>query len=188
MNNITPKELTKAFDNPTLFSLVNSWINQKAYAEITREEVDKIQSAILDEIPFCADAHAARSDGHRITKGKDLYQSSDEASFQKYLALCDERERAAGIKPADMTFEFCPALVAETNLTDIEHAIWDVVLPILGIDKNSLFHYNAEKKEFVYETFNRLTISAVIAHPKFKPENYAESKSRLIKLNEENHG
>ena len=178
MNNITSKELIKLYDREDLFSLANSWLNLKAYAEITREEIDKIYNGVLAEFPmYATNGGRLHGDGSRITNHNHTYLCEDENILDEYYSLCDAAARAAGIKPADMDRDHCPALVAEDDLRKIEHAIWDITLPILGINREKLFHYKDGK--FAYEEFNRLTLGAIISHPNFKPENYALAKKKL---------
>jgi hypothetical protein len=182
---MTPKQLAKAYDRPDLFSLGNSWLNQKAYTEITREEVNKIQSAVLAELPlYQTRGGRLHGDGERILDAKYVFMCEDQNALNEYYNRCDAAERAAGIKPADMDRDHCPALVAENDLMNIEHAIWDITLPFFGIDRDDLFRIDPKTHEMYYKIFTRLTIGAILSHPNFKPVNYADAKKQLKSLQE----
>lgn len=109
--------LDKAINNKKMFDLVNAYLLQRAYTEVVTEQVDAIVHQILQETPvYTADSH------ERITEHKYLWLASD-ADFATTITEASRRERAAGIKPADMPDEQCPALVAKSELTKIEHQI-----------------------------------------------------------------
>jgi hypothetical protein len=107
----------KDIDTPAVHSLVSAYLMARTYAKCQRERVDAIHLAILTECPIYTE------DGEAITRSKDLYLSTDEAACKDFYAEANARLRNAGIKPADMADEFCPALVAEHLLCKTERAL-----------------------------------------------------------------
>lgn len=178
----SPRQVQKELNDPILFSLMNSYLNLQAHATLLRRKVDEISAGVLKDVPMFNDRFPELPEyGERITKGKETYLSGDEAAFQRYLDLTDERERAAGIKPADMDRDHCPASTVETQLSDIRREIEKITLPIFGLEEDALWHYNGEKKEFFYETWTKLMIGAVVNHPNFKARNFAKEHLEEVK-------
>lgn len=113
----------------------------QAYAETMREAVDKIQRQILAELPLYDDLMAEHkgTERKRITDPKHTYLSQDEAACQRYFAECNTRTRAAGLKPADMPDEYCPALVAEHDQIKAERALLDSGGALCGFGSDDLW-------------------------------------------------
>lgn len=118
-----------------------------AYAETMREAVDKIQRAILAEIPLYDDMMAEHNgtERQRITDPRLTYLSKDEPAWQRYFAECNIRERAAGLKPADMIDDYCPALVAEDLQSKAERALLDSGGALCGFSAADLYGDMREK-------------------------------------------
>jgi hypothetical protein len=146
---------------------VNAYFMARTYAELMRERVDEVQRAVLQECPLDMDAHVGdfrRGDG-KITDPSLTYLATD-AHFHDYLEECNKRERAIGIKPADMPDEHCPALVAVHLQVQAEWLLLECGWA--AIDKNE--HHDGwkllygEKRE---ELIN-LLCGLVVNHPKYK--------------------
>lgn len=129
------KHTIKDIDTPAVHSLVRAYLLARTFAEVQRERVDAIHLAILTECPIYADQFDTTE---QITHSKDLYLSSDEAACQDFYAESDARLRKAGIKPADMPRDYCPALVAENLLRKIERELIDVSGKPFGVDADGL--------------------------------------------------
>lgn len=178
----SPKQIQKELNNPVLFSYMNSYLNLQAHATLLRQKVDEISAGVLAEVPMFNDRYPELPEyGERVTVGRQTYLSGDEAAFQRYLDLCDERERAAGIKPADMDRDHCPASTVETQLSDIRREIEKITLPIFDLTEDSLWHYDGKTKEFFYQKWIKLMIGAVVNHPNFKARNFAKEHLQEVK-------
>ena len=171
---LTGQELLKKYDDPNLFKLVNTYLNARTFLEVITEKVAPIHAGILKEIQIYNDIQVRHERGtkRRIYDWKDLYQTEDESAFQNILDLADKYLRDAGLKPADMSRDHCPVLVAQSNLRDVEHAIMDHTFPILGIDKDTFF--TGSKFLERYKKFIDLTVGAVVNHPNFRVEDWSK--------------
>jgi hypothetical protein len=125
----------KDIDTPAVHSLVRAYLMARTYAECQRKRVDEIHLAILTECPIYADM---RDGGAAITRSKDLYLSTDEAACKDFYAEASARLRKAGIKPADMADEFCPALVAENLQRKTERLLIDESGKPFGVTADGL--------------------------------------------------
>lgn len=131
----------------------------QAYAQTMREAVDKIQRDVLKEIPLYddLDAEHSGSERKRITDPKRTWLSKDDAAFGRYVAECSKRERAAGIKPATMPDDYCPALVAEDLQMKAERALLD--------SGGALFGFSADQmagREELWQRGLRLMMGAAL--------------------------
>ena len=149
---------------PTIISLVKSCLLARAYAELMREQVDRIGVEILALPEFNLQATLCRrAEPHRITVPKDLYLCEDEAACKRYYAEANRREREAKLKPEEMPDEHCPALCAETLQRDAEHALCDEVAPLFGLTTDRLTMHLDNYRQFL-----DLVFKIVVNHPKFK--------------------
>ena len=154
-------------------SSVAAYLMARTFAEVTRERVEKIQRAVLEECPLRVDPEwidrKIWTSDAEITDPKDTYLAVRE-DFLDYLQECNKRERAENIKPANMLDEHCPALVAENVQTKAEHLIVDSAAEMLGLDMDG--------QEFLsrllckgldeYERFIDLVVKLVVNHPDFE--------------------
>lgn len=110
---------------PRFKSLVHSLISKTEHAKMMRKEVDKIQRKALQQIELYndLDVKLEGQERKRIFDPDMVYLSQDKEGIQAYDELCDQLERNAGLKPDNMEFDYCPALVAERKRTEAE---WDV--------------------------------------------------------------
>ena len=141
-------------------SLVNSYLMARAYAEATRERVDAIGREILKEMPLYADSEDG---GARIVEPSKVFSCPDDEATGRYFLEASKRERAAGIKPANMADEFCPALVAETRLSKIENMLIDASGKALGVGSNSPGMYLERRKRYI-----DLVVGMVVNMPGFR--------------------
>jgi hypothetical protein len=65
--------------------------------------------------------------------------------------------RAAGIKPDDMDYGFCPALVAENQARDARRAVINAVAPLVDLNLNFLY---GEKEDKFFELAMGLILNA----------------------------
>jgi len=154
-----------AIDNPTVKSLVSTYLLALAYAEMMRGKVDEVYLSILTETPVYADGQQNET-GERIYKAKDLYLCSDDGLCQQIYAEADRRLRTAGIKPSDMSDEHCPALVAETDLSNIGRELIDVSGIPLGVTHDDIM-CGADGLENRQKWID-LVVGAVISLPDFE--------------------
>lgn len=119
-----------------------SYCALKAIADGIRADVDKVQRRLLlEECQLFKDL----IDGGRVIDPKDAWLSENDDAFKSYIAAQDRELRAAGIKPPEMDYEYCPALVAEYAAIKARGAIIDALAPLVGIERGRLFGENEEK-------------------------------------------
>lgn len=159
------KQLRKAIDTPEVHDLVNAWLLQKTYAVTTREHVDKVYADVLREIEVLSNGKY-RQPVFRILENKDLYMSDDTDTLEKIYAEVDRRLKAANVKPAEMVVDFCPALVAEHELSKIEHLLADTTGKPLGVSSEKLLCSRNGLDN--YKKWIELVVSAITNSPKFK--------------------
>lgn len=151
------ESIKTAVMTPAVKTLVSTYLLARIYADIKREEVNVIHTQILQDIEIHANTYGRTE---RLFKMNDLYMCNDDTLCAKIYAEADKRLKAAGIKPADMDSDYCPALTAEHDLVKIEWLILEETAPPLGIDPASLYGKNREQ-------WLHLVISAVINAPDF---------------------
>lgn len=128
-------KLTAASVAAQLRPAVDAVLMTMAHAQVMREEVDAIRREILAECPLTPGEFALKmGETTPITDPKDVYLCDDAAQLEDYYAECDKRERAARLKPADMTPEHCPALVAERVQRDAEHLMLDCFAELIEFE------------------------------------------------------
>lgn len=114
--------------------LVGDLLAKTVLADFVTELVTDVQRQILADYPMYIDAERFKTDYARIIDPRQTYLASD-AQMRTYCNLCDLRLRAAGLKPADMGDEYCPALVSQHERTKAEWALFEYFCPVLGIEK-----------------------------------------------------
>ena len=155
---------------------VGTYLLARTLAEVTRKEVDAIETEILAEMPPFR-ATLCGEDGHRITNPRDLYlaEGQDE-QMEAYYAETDKRLRAAGIKPDDMADDFCPACVAESLLLDTERLIIETGAPMVGQGDDFADKLLCGKMEH-RDKFIDLTVRLVVSLPDFKAPELLAGRS-----------
>lgn len=162
------KQTQQAIDTPIMHSLVNSYLLQKAYTDITRAEVDKMYNQLLQDIPtYCTSKWRKMGvEGiDRITDHNKLYLAGD-AECEVIYTEADKRLKEAGIKPVDMERDYCPALVAEDELRKIARMIADESCAPLGISADKLLCSKDGLEN--YKKWIELVVGAIVNSPKYK--------------------
>ena len=124
--NLKPEDVPQA-----LIDKVVDYLALRAMAEVTRQEVDKVQRAVLAE--FAIMGIREHNGSERITDPNRTYLCNNEADLDWYYRVVDARLRLAGLKPDDMDRDYCPALVAEDRQRKAEWAIIDEAAQMLGV-------------------------------------------------------
>lgn len=140
---------------------VKQWLLAKAKAEIMRKYVDHIWNAVLAEIPVYT-----QDKGDRITDHKYAWLASD-TDWKRIFAVADRLVREQIPGAAALPKDHCPALVAERQVVEIEHALVGAIEPYLGVDWHRLCCAGMDKlREYI-----DLTVKMVINRPGFqKPD------------------
>jgi len=128
--NMNPKDLL----TPSITHAVNAYLMAKAYAETMRPRVDAVHREILTERPIFADL----DEGQRILDSGDLYLCSNRELCAEFYAEANRRLRGLGIKPDSMPDNHCPALVAESLLSQAENALADLSGEPFGLSAHRL--------------------------------------------------
>lgn len=160
----------KAINTPLVKDLVSSYLLARAYYEVTRDAVDAIYEVILQEIPLYANqpfTHRTGDHGLRITRVKDMYLSLDEDICAEIYYEAHIRLIKAGIKPKDMPQDNCPALVAESMLSNIRHELVTETGKDLDVTVNKLLcgHDGLNR----LQQWVDLVCKAVMSMPDFEP-------------------
>ena len=99
----------------------------RAVADVLRAEVDSIKVAVL-----ARSVYPCEYTGERITDpAKDWM--IDDACSGTYLALVDAAVRTA-MPHKDIPEGYCPALMAESNKRDAEHALIEAARKVPGLE------------------------------------------------------
>lgn len=161
--NLNQKSIT-----PGVKSAVNAYLLARVYAETMRNTVNQIEVEILKEAPLSNGFD--RVDMKEITDPEQSYLCTDENQLKDYYAECDSRERKAGLKPNNMPFDHCPALVAEHIQVQTEWLICENAAEMLGLEfegkelNNRLLCLGLEKRQ----KFIDLVVGLVVNLPDFK--------------------
>lgn len=130
---------------PEMRTHAKQYVQAENDASVLRKKVDAVWFELLQEDRFAMyrdkfegkDKHF----GERILSHEDLYLSKDDITFNDAIREMDKRLKERGIKPLDMPFDYCPALVAESNLTDMRWILVADSEKILGIEKGELSNF-----------------------------------------------
>ena len=134
---------TKAEARRDFAPLVVAYVAARTIAETLREKKNGIARAILAGYEM-----HSRYDGKRITEESRTYEADDEHAT-KYYALMNAAMRKAGLKPDDMPDEYCPALVAESKLVDVEWTLIKALAPRFGMDPSRVGGRLDFRKQFL---------------------------------------
>lgn len=163
MNSPLPKPTPQIDDFLTqeIVRHVQNYLTARMLYEAKRAEVQPIERQILSERVLMATLCCERTGRppHRITDPKDLFLCEDEAACREFYAECNRRERAAGVKPADMPDDHCPQSVAQMLKIEAENVLIDEAGRTQGIDSSMLHLENREK-------YLDLVCRIVINHPR----------------------
>lgn len=163
--------LTAASVAANLRPAVDAVLMTTAYAQLMREKVDAIRREILTECPLTPSELALKlGEPEPITDPKEVYLCEDAAQLEDYYAESDKRERAAGLKPADMEKEYCPALVAENIQMEAEHLMLDCFAELIKFEGGgkTFRHLLLCRGMDEYKRAKELCIKIVVNMPGYK--------------------
>jgi hypothetical protein len=166
-----------------LMPAVNTYLLAKAFAQLEREKVDKIQRAILNAASYYTSPEflVDKEKISRITEPKDSWLMSTE-DYRIYAAGVRRELEKEGYQinqPEDATEYwdyFCPALCAESLETDAAHAVVDMAGERLAPDikdfRTSLLCQSLDS----YHKFLDLAVKLTINSPGYVPPTVAGRK------------
>lgn len=102
-----------------------------AAAKTTRAQVDAYIAPVFARYTF-----TDSDTGQPITSPADLYLSDDDEQCARFYADCDRAHAAHGYK---LEPGFCPALVAENHVIELENAFIDAGSSLTGITRAQLW-------------------------------------------------
>jgi hypothetical protein len=131
-----PKAIAAALSEP-----VDAYLKARAFAEVEKERVEKIQKQVLAEGTFYGHHKKRSGEGEhfRVTDPKDSWLM-DDADAARYFEILNQIHLAAGFEKAKDGY--CPALVAEHEQTKAERAL---------IDASSQFFPTVTNETMVYK-------------------------------------
>lgn len=145
---------------------VNLVLLAMARAELLREQVDGLARKVL-----AAGNYTSEYTGRRITNPRDAWTMSARLR-PAYHALIDTELRAAGFNVPD---GYCPALMAEVDQRNAEHALIEASRPFFGVTTDNLLrcrHGLERRRQFL-----DLLIGVCVNAPSYKsPLHAPESK------------
>jgi hypothetical protein len=128
--NLSPQDVTQEVKEA-----VETYLASRAVAEATRAKVDVVQRQVLQDIILYTDLGRKYGGSvKRIVDPNQVYLSENSGGVLRYLREVDRLLRIDGIKPAEMGFDYCPALVAETDQLQTEWALLDATAKMLEMD------------------------------------------------------
>ena len=164
-------KLTQSDITPAMKSAVTAYLLAKAHAQVMREEVDKIERAVLEECPLTNGLEVEHGQPPRkITDPKDVWLCDDDNTLEEYYQDVDHRLREAGLKPESMPREHCPALVAEDMETKAKWLICDASADMMDLeyDGKELNSRLLSRGLDEYQRFIDLNAKLVVNLPDFK--------------------
>jgi hypothetical protein len=175
MNSPLPKPTPQIGDflTPEIVRGVQNYLIARTHYEAKRAEVQPILRQILTERVLMATLsckHTGRPP-YRIVDPKDLFLCEDDAACREFYAEGNRRERAAGVKPANMPDDHCPECVAHSLLIEAENVLIDEAGRSQGID-SSMLHLEKRAK------FLDLVCGLVVNHPR-TARHFASSETLL---------
>lgn len=154
----TPTPITAA---RALAAPARAYLLARAAAETMRALADEIQRAILAECPLTNGLETEHGRPERaITDPREVFLCTDDALLEDYYLECDTRERAAGLKPADMPRDHCPALHLEEIQRLAERVLIEVGLELFGGTPSMALHLYGDKRQHMIDLLAGLAITA----------------------------
>jgi len=144
-------------------SLVNAYLMARAFSETMTEKVEEIQKEILEECPIFENTYGRSA---KIVNFDKLYMH--EGDVTDLYNESDIRTRAAGLKPADMEKDYCPALVAKSLLSDIENKLIEASGRPFKVTNNGLLCSGNGKGLENRQKWIDLIVKMVVNAPGFK--------------------
>lgn len=139
-------------------SYVRAYLLARTHAQLTRARVNATYREILTECPVYA-----TDTGRPILDPGHLYLSDSEAHVRDAYDEADKRLRAAGVKPANMPVDHCPALVAEHLQINIERQLIEAAGRPLGITNDGLLSLGLDDRQ----KFIDLVVGLIVNQPDF---------------------
>lgn len=179
----TTKTTIEDYLTPEAVKAVELYLIARTHYELMRREVRKITIPLLAERTLMATActkaskTASVSEGfsniepRRITDPEDLFLCEDEPAVAEYFAESRRRQRAAGIKPADMPDNHDPDCCAHIVLVEAENHLINVTSEKMGLESSML---TGEKRKTYLDLVCKITIN----HPKTK-SNFLDANTIL---------
>ena len=168
MVDLNIETVRESVDTPAVHSLVRSYLLARTFYEVTKEQVDAVYAVILREIPVFADREPGAGrrglSGQRIYDHEKLYLTSDDDACQRVWGEAHKRLLAAGIKPATMSRDHCPALVAREQLSKVSNALADEAGKGMGLSAGKLLCHGLDR----YYEFIDLVVGAIVSLPTFE--------------------
>lgn len=121
-----------------------------------KERVKQVSDGVLADYPVYRDK--GRRAGERLLDSDVSYLMSEDA-FRSYYAVVTLRLLEAGLKPAGMPEEHCPALAAESALFAAEKTLIRMFAEPVGLDEKAM--YGEKRAKFL-----DLCLKLVLAGPK----------------------
>lgn len=160
--NLTIKDVT-----PDVKYAVRGFLTARHKAVAMRAKVDMHARDLMREEAFYNDLEVEHGmERQRIFDPARIYLYQDEALMQRYYAGLDARLRCNGLKPDDMDFDHCPALVLEHEQLKAEWALLSAAAEMLGLEMDGREFNNAllcqrdgleKRREFI-----ELTVKMVV--------------------------
>jgi hypothetical protein len=165
------EKLTAADVRTAVKRAVEAVLLARCAAEVARKQVDDLKRAELGKVVYLerVDEDEPQAERKRIVDPNQDWLMSEQ-DFADYCAELNLREREAGIKPASMPDSHCPALVAETLLSDAHHLLIDCAAEMLKLpfDGKELRHRLLCSGMENYKQFIELLCGLVVNLPDFK--------------------
>lgn len=105
---------------PAVVEAIKAYIAAYAVAKAKRAAVDAIGEQAMKTHPLTDE------DGQPITKAKWAWRAYSGKGWHAWQEACVDAQQAAGVRPADMPREYCPALVAEEASRKAQRALVDL--------------------------------------------------------------
>lgn len=139
------RKLTQQDITPEIKQAVSAYLMARVYAETMRAEVDKIETAVLEESEYLVKPEWCKRYGEkkiRVLKPSDSYLM-EESDYKDFWAESVKRMKAAGLDrhlPKGETMEagYCPALVAEELQRVAARLIVEVAEPLTGVSVDKI--------------------------------------------------
>ena len=141
---------------PAIKSSVNAVLMAKAFAQIEREKIDAMDRDILLSDIYLSAPSPQNQEKARITKPQDSWLLCD-ADAKTYYAVRDFRIKQMGY---DLKPGHCPALIAESVLSDARHLLVEVAKPVFGVDLHDLLRAGMDKYYQYIDLLCKLVVNA----------------------------
>lgn len=111
------EQFDKSVRSVNMRELVKRYFVARAYAELKRERIDAIGDEVLSRVCLID-----RYNGKRITAARNAWTAED-SSWREYHDECVRIQLERKERPNELDRDYCPALMAESELMRIEQEI-----------------------------------------------------------------